>query len=226
MVTRLLLVDDHALVREGVAKLLSDHEEFEVVGETNNGFDAVTKARELEVDVVLMDMYMPGIDGVAATRLIKRDMPNVEVIMLTASDDDNDLLEAIQAGARGFVLKQADLNTLVLQLKQVLSGQVGMSADLTTKLVTGIAQRNSRGLSGDANEVEPLTEREKDVLVLISKGSTNKEIAGELFISENTVRAHVRSLMQKLHRENRTQLAVYGVHHGYTIAGRAKSPLS
>lgn len=226
MVTRLLLVDDHALVREGVAKLLSDHKEFEVVGETNNGFDAVTMARDLEVNVVIMDMYMPGIDGVSTTRLIKRDLPDVEVIMLTASDDDSDLLEAIQAGARGFVLKQADLKTLVEQLKQVLSGQVGMSADLTTKLVTGIAQRNARGVSSDADEVEPLTEREKDVLALISQGSTNKEIAGDLFISENTVRAHVRSLMQKLHRENRTQLAVYGVHHGYTIAGRAKTPTS
>ncbi|MCI0438036.1 MAG: response regulator transcription factor [Chloroflexi bacterium] len=221
--TRILVVDDHTLVRQGIIKILSskDHSlEVEVVGEASNGFDAVTKARDLNADIVLMDLYMPGIDGVATTRLLKRELPNIEVIILTASDDEEDILEAIQAGARGYVLKSADHITLIRQLKQVISGGVGMSADLTTKLVTSLARRDTTIVSPNGTEHETLTEREKEVLVLIAKGATNKEIAQELFISENTVRAHVRTLMQKLQRDNRTQLAVFGVHEGYAVLGR------
>ena len=224
MAARLLVVDDHTLVRQGIVKLLAGQDEIEVVGEAASGFEAVTKAGDLNVDVVLMDLYMPGLDGVAATRLIKRELPNVEVIVLTASDDEEDLFEAIQAGARGYMLKSVDSSAFVRQLKQVLSGGVGMTDDLTTKLVSGLARRGAETFSLNRSGHEALTAREKEVLGQIATGATNKEIASALFISENTVRAHVRTLMQKLHLENRTQLAVYGVHEGYTMVGRSASP--
>lgn len=222
MTARLLVVDDHTLVRQGIVKLLAAQDDFEVVGEAANGFEAVTKARELNVDAVLMDLYMPGLDGVAATRLIKGELPNAEVIVLTASDDEDDLFEAIQAGARGYILKSTDNEAFIRQLQQVLTGSVGMAEDLTTKLVTGLARRGSGTLGSNRTEQEAITAREKEVLGEIAKGATNKDIAATLYISENTVRAHVRTLMQKLHMENRTQLAVYGVHEGYTVTGRAR----
>ena len=224
MTARVLVVDDHVLVRQGIVRLLQDETDIEVVGEASNGFEAVNKARDLEVDIVLMDLYMAGLDGVATTRLIKRDLPNVEVIIVTASDEEDDLLEAIQAGARGYVIKSVDISDLIQQIRQVLTGGVGMTNDLTTKLVTGLARRGSKSLNADLTKRDSLTEREKEVLGLIAQGATNKEIAASLFISENTVRAHVRTLMQKLHMDNRTQLAVYGVHEGYTVNGRAGNP--
>ena len=225
MTSRLLVVDDHTLVRQGIVKLLSGQDGIEVVGEASNGFEAVTKAQELNVDAVLMDLYMAGLDGVAATRLIKRELPNVEVIVLTASDEEEDLFEAIQAGVRGYILKSVDNATFIRHLKQVLSGGVGMTDDLTTKLVTGLARRGSEVLGATRTGHESLTDREREVLSQIAKGSTNKDIASALFISENTVRAHVRTLMQKLHLENRTQLAVFGVHEGYTVVGRNNTPV-
>ena len=225
MTWRLLVVDDHTLVREGIVRLLSDQSEIEVVGEAANGFEAIAKARELNVDVVLMDLYMPGLDGVATTRLIRREIPNVAVIVLTASDDEDDLFEAIQAGARGYILKSVDNAAFLRQLNQVVSGGVGMAEEVTTKLVTGLARRGAETLNPDHTVREALTKREKEVLVQISKGTTNREIASALYISENTVRAHVRTLMQKLQLENRTQLAVYGVHEGYTVDARSSAPV-
>ena len=154
----------------------------------------------------------------SSMKLRAKTLPTI-VIILTASDDEEDLFEAIQAGARGYILKNANFSVLVDQLKQVISGGVGMTDDLTTKLVTGLARRSTQGVASNVPAQEQLTNREKDVLGLISQGATNKEIASDLFISENTVRAHVRTLMQKLHLDNRTQLAVYGVHEGYTVVG-------
>lgn len=226
MTARILVVDDHVLVRQGIVRLLQDETDIEVVGEASNGFEAVNKARDLEADIVLMDLYMSGLDGVATTRLIKRELPNVEVIIVTASDDEDDLFEAIQAGARGYVVKSVDISDLIQQIRQVLTGGVGMTNDLTTKLVTGLARRGSKSLNADLTKRDSLTEREKEVLGLIAQGATNKEIAASLFISENTVRAHVRTLMQKLHLDNRTQLAVYVVHEGLTVNGRERYPVA
>ncbi len=217
MAARLLVVDDHTLVREGLAKLLSDHAGFEVVGEAADGFDALSKARELEPDAVLMDLYMPGLDGVRTTALIRAELPNVEVIVVTASEEEVDIFEAIQAGARGYVLKSASGASMIQQIEQVLQGDTGISGELTHKLVSEISRRGPR--VDDCTEV--LSAREGEVLTQVAKGATNKEIASALFISENTVRAHVRTMMQKLQRVNRTQLAVYGVREGYALEGRS-----
>lgn len=219
MTIRLLVADDHTLVRQGIVRLLDGVEQIEVVGEACDGFEAVSMARDLNVDAVLMDLYMPGLDGVSAARLIKRDLPDVQVIILTVSEEEDDLFEAIQAGARGYIMKSVDSIGLIRQLTQVLAGGVAMNDDLTRRLVTGLARRGSGVLTTRRPEWEEFTIREKDVLTQIAKGASNKEIATVLVISPNTVRAHVRTLMQKLNMENRTQLAVYGIYGGYADNG-------
>lgn len=215
MTIRMLVVEDHTLVRQAIVNLLVDDETIQVVGEASNGFDAVTKARELQPDVILMDLYMPGIDGIAATRLVKRELPNSQVILLTISTEEDDILKAVQAGARGYILKNADAATLIQQIKQVISGGVALSEDMISKLLTGLVKNTHTPTEPDLQQ--PLTQREKEVLELISHGMTNKEISAALFISQNTVRAHVRSLMQKLNLDNRTQLAVYGIREGFGL---------
>lgn len=219
MGNRVLVVDDHKLIRQGISKILSS-DGFEVVGEASSGFDAVDKVRELSPDAVLMDLYMPGPDGLAATRLIKREFPDVQVVILTVSEEEEDIIEAVQAGARGYIIKNADASTLIQQLRQVLSGGVAMSEDMTEKLVTGLS-RNVRAVQKVEMGVgATLTEREREVLALVGQGASNKALASALCISENTVRAHVRSLMQKLNLDNRTQLAVFGVREGLVTQQR------
>jgi DNA-binding NarL/FixJ family response regulator len=224
MTVRLLVVDDHTLVRQGIVKLLEGLKDIEVVGEASSGFEAVSKAQELNVDAVLMDLYMPKLDGVAATRLLKQQLPHVKVIIITISEEEEDLFEALQAGARGYVVKSVDVNTLSDQLRRVLAGGVAMTEDLTSKLVAGLARRGVGSVNMSYPKREEFTEREKEVLALVAKGSSNKEIASDLIISENTVRAHVRTLMQKLHLDNRTQLAVFSVYEGYGLDSRKSGP--
>jgi two-component system nitrate/nitrite response regulator NarL len=212
---RMLVVEDHTLVRQAIVSLLADDDMIEVVGEASNGSYAVAKACELQPDVVLMDLYMPGIDGIAATRLIKRELPDTQVILLTVSNDENDILKAVQAGARGYILKNSDATSVIQQIKQVISGRVALSDVMVGKLLCGLANDHPAAL---ADTTQPITPREREVLELISHGTTNKEISTALSISENTVRAHVRSLMQKLNLYNRTQLAVYKIREGFGLA--------
>ena len=215
MAIRLLIVDDHLLMREGLVRVLSNSVDFEVVGEAGNGFDAVEAAHRLLPDVVLMDLFLPGLDGVAATRLIVRDLPSVRVILLTASENDEDILEAIRAGAKGYVLKDDSTATVIQQLRKVASGGVALSEALAGKLIAELARRPKPSSNSDG-PMEDLTKREKEVLSLVSQGLANKEIAHVLNISQNTARAHIRNLMQKVYVDNRTQLAVYGVREGIT----------
>ena len=215
MTIRLLVVDDHLLMREGLVHALNSTREFDVVGEAGNGFDAVELAHKLHPDLVLMDMFLPGLDGVAATRLIVRDMPEVKVMLLTASENDEDILEAIRAGAKGYVLKDDSTAVVIQQLRKVATGGVALSEALAGKLIGELARRPKASSSSDG-PLEDLTVREKQVLALVTKGMANKEIAAVLTISQNTARAHIRNLMQKIYVDNRTQLAVYGVREGIT----------
>jgi two-component system nitrate/nitrite response regulator NarL len=226
MTTRLLVVDDHLLMREGLVRMLNGSTGFEVVGEAGNGFDAVELAHKLRPDVVLMDMYLPGMDGIGATKLIVRDLPDVKVILLTASENDEDILEAIRAGAKGYVLKDDSTATVIQQLRKVATGGVALSEDLAGKLIAELSRRPKASLTPSAGPMEDLTAREKQVLALVSRGMANKQIAHELTISQNTARAHIRNLMQKIYVDNRTQLAVYGVREGITWKSDAakKSP--
>ena len=212
-----LVVDDHALVRQGIVRLLSVDNGINIVGEASNGFDALEKTRELKPDVVLTDIYMPGLDGLSFTRLLKSEMPEVQVVIVTASLTEEDIVEGMRSGARGYIHKNTDPADMIKQVKQAAAGGVALTEDVTTKLVTALAQKVERGTTGTATLYAPLSEREKDTLEFIAQGKSNKEIASALVVSVNTIRAHVRSLMQKLNMENRTQLAIYGLREGFGL---------
>jgi two-component system nitrate/nitrite response regulator NarL len=209
---RTLVVEDHTLVRQAIVNLLVEQRMLEIVGEVSNGLDAVTKARELHPDIILMDLYMPGMDGITATGLIKGELPNTQVILLTVSTEKDDLVKAVQAGAKGYILKNIDAVNLTKQIKQILFGGAAQPQDTISDLLAGLA-KNGHTTAG-LNLPQPLTPREEEVLELVSQGMCNKDIAAALSISLNTVRSYVRSLMQKLNLDNRTQLAIYGIRHG------------
>ncbi len=203
-----LLVDDHFLFREGIRALLAIREEIEVVGEANNGIEAVVMAREKMPDLVLMDVRMPVMGGVEGTRLIKSEMPSVQIVMLTASDEDSDLFGAIKAGAQGYILKNTPSDELVKQLQGVMNGEAPISGLMATKI---LAEFGSPSTHKESFPEERLTEREEEVLLLIKEGDSNKEIAEHLSITESTVKKHVRNILAKLHLRNRVEAALYVV---------------
>lgn len=204
---RVLIVDDHTLFRRGVATLLAGREEFEVVGEASNGEEAVERARELMPDVVLMDIKMPQMDGITALRKLKEEMPYLRVIMLTVSETDEDLFHAIKAGAQGYLLKNVDPDYLIACLQQAQRGEVPISPTMAAKIL--------KELTAPAEApTPPLTARERQVLELLAGGLANKEIAFALKLSENTVKNHLRNILEKLHLQNRVQAALYAVRMG------------
>jgi two-component system nitrate/nitrite response regulator NarL len=212
MPVKLLLVDDHVLVRQGVARLLSQVDDVQIVGEARDGPEAIEKTRQLEPDLVLMDISLPTMSGLEATRTISEALPQVSVVLLTASEDPGDIYEAMTAGAKGYILKTTDHTELVRQLQQVIGGGMALAPPVVAKLAGGLSQHGP-GAHGERIPTERLTVRERDVLALVGRGARNKTIAENLSISSNTVREHVRSIMRKLDVENRAQLAVYAVRH-------------
>ena len=209
---RILLVDDHLLFRKGLVRLLDAQPDFEVVGEARDGLEAVEQAQALRPDVVLMDIRMPGCDGLEATRRIKAQMPDVRVVMLTVSDDDQDLATAVRYGADGYLLKDLLPETLFQQLRGLKSGQAPISRAMTGKLFRQLAQRSRPTVRPAAIDV--LSARESEVLALVVSGCSNREIAGELGITRNTVKNHLRNILVKLGVKNRAQAAAYAVSHG------------
>jgi DNA-binding NarL/FixJ family response regulator len=195
---RLLVVDDHALFRSGLVSLLKDMPEFQVVGEAGNGREALEAARRLHPDVVLLDINMPVMDGVETVRALKEALP-CRILMLTISKNDDDLFGAILAGADGYLLKNATPEELNKAIVQVHEGMAVLSPDVTRKVMSAVK----------ANPAYPpgtgLSSREMDVLHLLARGKTTAQIAAELFISENTVKTHVRHIMEKLEASNRAE---------------------
>ncbi|MBI3076715.1 MAG: response regulator transcription factor [Deltaproteobacteria bacterium] len=210
---RILLVDDHPLFRHGVAALLEQQPDMEVVGEAGDGQEAIERAAELMPDVILMDVYMPRCDGLEATRRIKEAMPYVKIVILTVSEEDHNLFEAIKAGAQGYLLKRIKPAELFEMLRGVSRGEAPISRATATKILHEFARQAHAGPEGGSQESE-LTRRERDVLELLTGGATNKEIASALFISENTVRNHLRNILEKLHLQNRVQAATYALRQG------------
>jgi DNA-binding NarL/FixJ family response regulator len=211
---RVLLADDHALFRRGVASLLAAENGFEVVGEAVDGRQALEMARELMPDVILMDIAMPVMDGLEATRRIKAEIPYVRIVILTASDGDQSLFEAVKSGAQGYLLKNIEPHALYGTLRGVVQGEAPVSRVMAARLLDEFGrQARARAQTPPAAE---LTARETEVLQLVARGRSNKEIAAALTISENTVKNHLKNILEKLHLENRVQAATYALRQGLT----------
>jgi len=207
---RLLLVDDHALFREGLTSLLSYQDDFIVVGGAEDAGSALAQAHALKPDIVLMDIELPGEDGVSATQRLTREMPAVTVVMLTVRDDTQTLFEAIKAGAQGYLVKNMRSRELLEQLRGLARGEAAISRRIAARILEEI--RGQEELFGPEEE---LTARELEVLELVAARLSNAEIAGRLAISEHTVKNHMKSILSKLHLHNRRQAAAYGVARGW-----------
>lgn len=207
---RVLIVDDHPLARRGIESILSEDPIFKVVGCAADGFEAVQKARELKPDVILMDINLPGQDGLAATRAIKEEMPHVRVVIVTVSDDAQDLFEALRAGAQGYLLKNLSSQEWTEYLHAVVRGE----ARISKKIARRILREFKVASSEETSLPDELSPRECEILRCVAKGASNKEIADELFISENTVKNHLKNILAKLHLKNRVQLATYAIKQG------------
>jgi len=207
---RLLLVDDHALFRDGLVSLLSYQDDFTVVGEAENADGALTQARALGPDIVLMDIELPGEDGVAATQRLKMEMPAVTVVILTAHDDTQTLFEAIKAGAQGYLVKNSRSRELLDQLRGLARGEAPISRRMAARILEEV-----RGQTEAFAPEEELTAREMEVLELVASRLSNAEIADRLTVSEHTVKNHMKSILSKLHLHSRHQAAAYGVARGW-----------
>ncbi|HXO27299.1 MAG TPA: response regulator transcription factor [Thermoanaerobaculia bacterium] len=211
---RILIADDHALFRDSLRSLIEAHG-LEVVGEAKNGREACELARQLKPDVVLMDLSMPEVDGLAATRLISAELPAVKVVVLTASDDDAKLFEAIKSGAQGYLLKNLDSEDFFALLERTERGEPALTPAIARKLLEEFARPPKAAAAPPANDPDPLTEREREILELLVEGVTsNRKLAKQLGVSENTVKFHVRHVLDKLHLHNRAQVVGYALRHG------------
>lgn len=210
MPIRVLLADDHALFRDGVAALLSARG-IAVVAQAADGIQALDQARELQPDLILMDINMPRLDGLAATRILTTENPNAHVIILTISDGDENLFEAIKSGAQGYLLKNTETDAFFAMLEGVTQGEAPISRLLAGKILREFARINSEG---QKEEPPALSERENQVLSFIAEGLINREIAARINLSENTVKYHLKNILQKLHLRNRAQAVAYAMQSG------------
>ena len=209
---RIVLTDDHVLFRKGVAAVLAARPEYQVVGEAGDGQEAIELARATRPDLVLMDLAMPKCSGLEATRAIKEEMPQTKIIVLTVSDTEHDLFEAIKNGADGYLLKNIQPAQLYAMLDGLQRGEAPITGVLASKILKEFREPEEHSPTADGQN--RLSERETQVLALIVQGRTNKEIATALSVAEDTVRSHVRQILEKLHLQNRVQAAVYAVQQG------------
>ncbi|WP_343652311.1 response regulator transcription factor [Herbaspirillum sp.] len=211
MPIRILLVDDHTLFRSGIRLLLQRHPEFEVVGEAVDGLDGVKRARQLRPDVVLMDLNMPGLSGLEALQLIAEDLPGTAVLMLSVSEEAEDLGTALHNGAAGYLLKNIEADYLVQAIQRAAAGEPVISEAMTAKLVRQFRAAHQAPLTAVR---EKLTTRERETMACVARGESNKEIARTLDVAESTVKIHVQNILKKLKLSSRVQIAVYAVEHG------------
>jgi DNA-binding NarL/FixJ family response regulator len=211
MSLRVVLADDHPLFRDGIASLLRARG-YDIVGEAGTGLEALEQIRRTHPDLVLMDIHMPGLDGLGATRVVASEMPEVRVVILTVSDDDDDVFEAIKSGAQGYLLKNSDTRSFFDFIESAARGETPLSGRLATRIFREFARRMNNE-EADAPD-ETLSEREKQVLVLAAEGLTNREIAGRINLSENTIKYHFKNILEKLHLRNRAQAVAYAVQSG------------
>ncbi len=209
---RVLLVDDHTLVRQGIRALLETQEDIEVVAEASGGYEAIDKAHEFRPDIVLMDLAMPDLNGIEATRQIREDCPDVQVVALTMHGAEEYLFRALQAGAAGYMLKEADASELASAVRAVHAGGSFIYPSLTKTLIEQFLLRHNSG--EDRSSYDCLTKREKEVLGFIGDGKTNQEIADAMRLSVHTVQSHRSNIMKKLGLHNRAQLVTFAARVG------------
>jgi two-component system, NarL family, response regulator LiaR len=208
-IIRVLIVDDHTIVRRGIKALLAETEDIKVIGEADNGLEAVRLARQLEPDVILMDLLMPKMDGIEATRQVTTQMPHMRVLVLTSFVGDEKIFPAIKAGALGYLLKDSEPSELIRSIYKVQRGEPSLHSSIARKMMKEILETPSVRPTPD-----PLTAREVEVLQLLAKGLSNDEIAAQLVVSEVTVRTHISHLLAKLHLANRVQATLYALREG------------
>ncbi len=215
---RILIADDHAIVRKGIRVLLATERDLQVVGEAGDGYEAVERAQALEPDVILMDLVMPNMDGIEATRQITAQQPQTRVLVLTSFAADDKVFPAIKAGALGYLLKDSTPQALVQAIHQVYRGEPSLEPTIARKVLTEITAPPKDPLTQD-----PLTERELAILRLVAQGHSNREIAERLVIADMTVRTHVSNILGKLHLASRTQAALYALREGIASLEDIKS---
>jgi DNA-binding NarL/FixJ family response regulator len=217
---RILLADDHALVRGGIGQLLSMEPDMEVVGEAADGLEAHARALALRPDLILMDLNMPRVGGLEAIARIKADLPEVRIVALTYSDDEQDIAEALRRGAEGYLLKTLEPDTLAMRVRDAMRGEAPMSGAVAKKLLRDLMRpepAEPESQAPPAEEPAPrgqLTAREVQILALVAAGATNREIGVQLFLAENTVKNHIKNILAKLQVENRTQAVAWAMREG------------
>jgi DNA-binding NarL/FixJ family response regulator len=213
---RVLVVDDHAVVRQGLRTFIALQDDMEVVGEGANGIEAVELVTRLKPDVILLDLIMPEMDGVEATRIILERAPRSRVLILTSFGEDDKVFPAIRAGAQGYLLKDIQPLDLVQAVRDACQGKAQLHPDIARRLMAAVSRDmlpQQEKQTSQPKEMESLTEREHEVLQLIAEGLTNRDIAGKLFISEKTVKTHVSNILGKLELADRTQAAIFALRH-------------
>lgn len=212
--TRVLIADDHGLFREGVAGIVSTQPDFELVGVAADGVEALVKARALKPDLILMDIVMPGCDGIEATRLIKEELPDTKVVMVTVSEEEEKLFEAVKNGAQGYILKSVSSKDLLAYLRTVVQGGGAVSPKLAGRMLEEFRRLSRRPAPPGPEEETGLSRRELEVLTRAASGATDKEIAQALSLSVYTVKSHMRNLLTKLHVSNRREAARFAQSRG------------
>ena len=221
--TRVLIADDEALMRAGLAELLTADPEIEIVGQASTGREAVEQARWLTPDVVLMDVRMPDLDGIAATRELSRAAPTVRVLILTTFEQDDYVFGALRAGASGFLLKRARPEELIAAVHTIAAGDSLLSPSVTRRVIDRMAQQPTPDLSGQAR-LDDLTPREREVLELLARGLSNREIASVLVVEESTIKTHVKRILMKLDLRDRVQAVIFAYETGVNRPAVGPSP--
>lgn len=210
MSVRVLLADDHPLFRDGITSLLAARD-YVVVGQAGNGAEAVKLVSQVDPDLILMDIRMPGLNGLAATRLIKASHPDMRIVIVTVSEEDADLFEAIKSGAVGYLQKSLESEQFFDLLDSVMRGEPGLTPLLAGKILREFARPDSADTEPTPDDLTP---REREVLELVAQGATNAEIADQLGVSENTIKFHMKNILQKLHVRNRAEVVAYALRSG------------
>jgi DNA-binding NarL/FixJ family response regulator len=219
---RIVLADDHPIVRDGLKKLLQLEDDFEVVGEASDGREVIEKVQELDPDVLLLDLRMPNLDGLSALQAVQQTNKRTRVIVLTASEDKNEFVQAMKLGCSGIVLKQTAPDLIVKSIRKVYGGEIWLDSHTTAAVMrqfsTGL---ESSGGGAKGRERSPLSTREREIVALVAQGYKNKEMAEKMFISEQTVKNHLHNIFDKLGVSDRLELALYAIHKGLHLPGEA-----